>query len=308
MPGPAFPSTIPTLSGDVLTINRLLQSPTLVQRRLRDLADRKFIADQLLTGSVEATGGAVAYEVSESIETDRDPSAVAPGAEYERALATVSAAQVAAVTKYGQDVPITDESIGRYKMNYVERSMRKSVNRTVRYVDTVALAAVASAVTQTQAAAFAWNLSTADPFLDIMLADATVDDLGEGYETNAVFLTATLYARLVANQKVIAGLRRESSNTVTETGEVLSIAGKKLVSVPSARMPSGVSVLLADTNSLGAIAYETIPSPEYQGAASGIQSWIRRDPTANDSWLLRTRRSFVPIVQEPASSVKITGA
>jgi hypothetical protein len=79
MPGPAFPPTVPTLSGDVLTINRLLQSPTLVQRRLRELADRKFIADQLLTGSVEATGGAVAYEVSESIETDRDPSAVAPG-------------------------------------------------------------------------------------------------------------------------------------------------------------------------------------------------------------------------------------
>jgi hypothetical protein len=226
MPGPAFPPTVPTLSGDVLTINRLLQSPALVQRRLRELSDRKFIADQLLTGSVEATGGAVAYEVSESIETDRDPSAVAPGGEYERAQSTTGAAQIASVTKYGQDVPITDESVGRYKMNYVERSMRKSVNRTVRFVDTVALAAVASAVTQTQAAVAAWSSASADPFLDIMLADSTVDDLGEGYETNAVFLTAILYARMVANQKVIAGLRRESSNTVTETGEVLASPGR----------------------------------------------------------------------------------
>src|SRR4051794_39687055 len=228
MPGPAFPATIPTLSGDVITINRLLSSPALVQRRLRELSDRKFIADLLLTGTVEATGGAVAYEVSESIETDRDPSSVSPGGEYERALSTTGAAQIAAVTKYGQDVPIVDESIGRYKMNYVERSMKKSINRTSRFVDTLALAAVASAVTQTQGAVATWSSASADPFRDIMLADSIVDDLAEGYETDAVFVTSTLYAYLVSNQKVIAGLRRESSNTVTETGEVLAIANKRL--------------------------------------------------------------------------------
>lgn len=308
MPGPAFPPTVPTLSGDVLTINRLLQSPTLVQRRLREIADRKFIADFLLPNDVEATAGAVAYEVSESIDTDRDPSAVAPGGEYEGALAPTGAAQLANTTKYGQDVPITDESIGRFRMNYVERCMRKSVNRTIKFVDTLCLAAVASAVTQTQAAVAAWSGATADPFRDVMLADGIVDDLGEGYETDALFVTTTLYAYLVSNQKVIAGLRRESSNTVTETGDVLKIANKKLVSVPTARMPSGVTAILVDTGSLGSKGYENIPSPEYQGPASGIQSFIRRNPKANDSWLIRTRRSTVPIVQEPASSVKITGA
>ena len=235
-----YPPTAPTLSGDVLSINRFLNSPTMVHRRLRTIAEQRFVADVLLTGRVQATGGAIAYEVSESIYTDRDPSPVAPGSAYTRALATGGTAALANVTKYGQDVPITDEAIGRQNLQAVERAMQKSVNRTVSFVDTLTLAAINSAVTQTQAAAAAWSSGSADPFLDVMLADSVVQDLTQGYDTDTLVLTVTLYARLVANQKVISDLRRESSNTVTESGEVLAIAGKTLRPVPTSRMPSGV--------------------------------------------------------------------
>jgi hypothetical protein len=302
-----YPPTAPTLTGDVFTVNRFLNQPTIVHRRLRTIAEQRFVADVLLTGRVLASGGAIAYEVSESIYTDRNPSAVAPGGEYELALATGGTAALANVTKYGQDVRITDEAIGRQNINAVERAMSKSVNQTVAYVDTITLAAIASAVTQTQAAAAAWSSGSADPFLDVMLADSVVQDLTQGYETDTLALTVTLYARLVANQKVIAGLRRESSNTVTESGEVLQIAGKTLRPVPTSRMPAGVGAMLLDSSQLGALGYEDIPSPEYQGSADGIQSWIRRDPNATDSWLLRTRRTVVPFIQEPGAAIKLTG-
>lgn len=304
-----YPPTAPTLSGDVLTVNRFLNSPTMVQRRLRTLAEQRFVASVLLTGEIEATGGAVAYETSESIYTDRNPSAVAPGGEYELALATGGVAALANVSKYGQDVRITDEAIGRQRMQAAERAMTKSVNQTVAFVDTLALSAIAAAVTQTQAAAAAWSSGSADPFLDVMLADAVVSDLAQGYETDTLVLTVTLYSRLVANQKVIAGLAREAGNgnVVTATGEVQKIAGKVLRPVPAARMPAGVGAMLVDSQQLGALAYENIPSPEYQGAANEVQSWIRRDPNATDSWLLRTRRTVVPVVQEPNAGIKITG-
>ncbi|HNX48671.1 MAG TPA: hypothetical protein PKL08_00785 [Thermoanaerobaculaceae bacterium] len=302
-----YPPTAPTLSGDVLTVNRFLNSPMMVQRRLRTIADQRFVSPVLLTGSIEASGGAVAYEQSESIYTDRSPSAVAPGGEYELALATGGVAALANVTKYGQDVRITDEAIGRQRMAAAERAMVKAVNQAVAFVDTLSLAAIAAAVTQTQAAAFAWNNASADPFLDVMLADAVVSDLAQGYDTDTLVLTVTLYSRLVANQKVIAGLAREGSNVVTESGEVKMIAGKVLRPVPAARMPAGVGAMLIDSTALGALAYENIPSPEYQGAANETQSWIRRDPAATDSWLLRVRRAVVPIVQEPSCGVKITG-
>lgn len=305
-----YPPTAPTLAGDVVTVNRFLDSPALVQRRLRTIAEQRFVSPVLLTGSVEATGGAVAYETSESIYTDRSPSAVAPGGEYELALATGGVAALATVAKYGQDVRITDEAIGRQRMAAVERAMTKSVNQSVAFVDTLCLSAIAAAVTQTQAAAAAWSSGSADPFLDVMLADAVVSDLAQGYETDTLVLTVTLYARLVANQKVISGLAREASNqgnVVTASGDIQMIAGKVLRPVPAARMPAGVGVMLVDSTQLGSLAFETIPSPEYQGGPNEIQSWTRRDPNATDSWLLRTRRSVVPIVQEPQAGIKITG-
>lgn len=304
-----YPPIAPTLTGDVLTINRFLTSPTQVARRLRDISDQAFVADVLLTGRVQASGGAIAYEQAETIYTDRAPASVAPGAEYERALAPGGTALLAKVTKYGQDVKLTDEAIGRMGTTSVDRVLQKIVNRTVSFVDTIALAAIAAAVTQTQAAAFAWNTANADPFLDLMLAQAQVEELTEGYAPDTVVVTSTLYARLVANAKVISGLGRESSNTITNNGEVSRIAGLALRAVPSSRMPAGVTAMILDTSQLGSLGFEDIPSPEYTGdARTGIESWVRRDPAATDSYLIRGRRPVVPIVQEPGAAVKITGA
>jgi len=78
--------------------------------------------------------------------------------------------------------------------------------------------------------------------------------------------------------------------------------------VPVARMPAGIAALVLDTQQLGSLGYENIPSPEYQGnPATDVQSFSRRDPAATDSWLIRGRRPVVPIVQEPTCGVKITG-
>ena len=302
-----YPPVAPVLNGDFQTIHRFLKDPAMVQRRLRELADMRFIADTLLTGSVEATGGAVAYDVNESIYTDRDPSPVAPGGEYERALATGGTAALANVTKYGQDVPIVDEAIGRQKMNAVDRAMKKAINRAVAYIDTITLAAIAAAVTQTQTAVASWSSGTADPLADVQLAVAQVLDLTDGFEPDTLVLTNTLYARLTSNTKVLSGLEREGSSQITATGQIKTIGGLIVRPAPASRMPAGIGAIVLDSGQLGDLAWENIPSPEYQGSPDGVQSWIRRDPSATDSWLLRVRRTAVPIVREPSSAVKLTG-
>jgi hypothetical protein len=306
-----YPPLAPTLSGDVLTINRFLSSPAMVQRRLRTLAEQEFVADVLLTGKVKASGGAIAYGISESLYTDRVPESIRAGSEYPRGLAPTGAAALANVTKWGQDVKVTDEEIGRTQnMQPVERSMLKVVNQLVQQVDTVCLAAIAAAVTQTQAAVATWaTIATADPLLDLQLAASIAEDLAQGYKPDTVVMTKTLYARLTSNRNLIAGLQRESNSTVTTDGNIQTIGGLAVRSVPAARMPSGTTVMVLDSAQLGAIGYEEIPSPEYTGdPANGIESWVRRDPDANDSWLIRGRRPVVPVIQEPASAVKVTGA
>lgn len=303
-----YPPAAPTLSSNVLTISRFLNSPTTVQRRLRTLAENRFIADVLLSGRYEVSGGALLYEQSETIYTDKAPEAVNAGAEYPRSPATPGPAALAGVVKWGQDVPITDEHVKRYGRRAVDVSLTKITNYIVKQVDTVALAVIAAAVTQTAAAigGGTWAGASADPLLDLLLAAAAIRANDQGYEPDVAVMSDISYARLIGNAKVISGLSRESNTSVTMTGDVLTIAGLKIL--PTNNLPVASTCFIMDTTMTGGLGYERLESPEYQGdPANGVESWIRRDPDANDQWIVRGRRPIVPVVQEPLAIYKITG-
>src|SRR5438045_8877148 len=112
MPG-AYPAAPPTLSGDLETISRFLQSPAQVLRRLRTFADLRFVSDQLLTQRFRSQGGAVLYEQSEPFVTDRAVEAVSPGASYPYASLPTGTAAIAAIQKGGQRGLLTDEEVTR---------------------------------------------------------------------------------------------------------------------------------------------------------------------------------------------------
>jgi hypothetical protein len=303
-----YPPAAPTITGDLITISRFLNSPAAVSRRLRTLAENRFISDTLLTGRYQVQGGSILYEQTESIFTNRPPEVVNPGAEYPRSAASPGTAAMASVFKWGQDVPVTDEHVGRYGRRAVDVAMLKIVNFIVKQVDTISLTAIATAVTSNAAATGGsnWSGATADPLLDLMLAKAAIISLDQGYDPDTVVVSDTAYARLVSNSKIIAGLQRESDTSITRTGDVLSIAGLRIL--PTNNLPVAGNAFVVDSSMLGGLAYERIPSPEYTGdPANGVESMTRRDPAANDQWIVRGRRPVVPIIQEPGAGFKITG-
>jgi hypothetical protein len=303
-----YPPAAPTITGDNITISRFLNAPAQVQRRIRDLALNRFIADVVLSGRFQVQGGSLLYEQSESQYTSRAPEAVNAGSEYPRASAAPGPAALASVTKWGQDVPITDEHITRFGLTAVNKSLLKVTNYLIRQVDSLGLAAIAAAVTATQAAVATWpTTATANILLDIELAVAKIVALDQGYEPDYLITTDEGYARIVADRNLLAGMTRESrGSTPTETGEFLSIAG--LIPLATNNMPVGVKAIVLDSTMLGGLAYENIESPEYNGdPANGVESWTRRDPDANDQWLVRGRRPVVPVVLEPGAGCVITG-
>jgi hypothetical protein len=303
-----YPPAAPTISGDVITISRFLNSPAAVSRRLRTLAENRFISDTLLSGRYQVQGGSILYEQTESIFTNRPPEVVNPGAEYPRSAATPGTASMASVFKWGQDVPVTDEHVGRYGRRAVDIAMLKIVNYLVKQVDTICLTAISAAVTATAAATGGgnWSGGTADPLLDIMLAKAAIVSLDQGYDPDTVVMSDVAYARLVANSKIVSGLQRESDASITRSGSVLVIAGLRIL--PTNNLPTASAAFVVDSQMLGGIAYERIPSPEYTGdPANGVESFTRRDPSSNDQWIVRGRRPVVPIIQEPGAGYKITG-
>jgi hypothetical protein len=299
-----YPPAAPSLSGDVLTISRFLNSPTAVARRLRTIAENRFISDVLLSGRVE--GSSILYETDESIYTSDAPRVVAPGAQYPRTLSPTGTAAVANPVKWGQEAPITDEEVGRFRGQAVERTLQKIVNYLVYTVDTATLATITSGVTQSIAALANWNATTGNPILDLLRAKATIRALNKGYEADTVACDDFAFAYIVGNFNVLATMAREQNQTASMTGSLVELAGLRILATPN--LPTTGTAIVVDSTALGSMGYERIPSPEYTGdPANGVETLTRRDPVSNDSWLVRGRRPVVGFVQEAGAGCKITG-
>lgn len=306
MPG-AYPPAPPTLSGDLLTIHRLLQSPTMLRRRLRTIADLRFVADRILTGRFRTTGGAISFEQSEPIVNTRAVEAVAPGSEYPRDTPGEGTTALAAVSKWGQAVSLTDEKLKRsvYMGQELNRALIKAANTVISKVDRLATSAVASAVTATSAASAAWNAASPALFRDVEVAAAKIVDLNQGYNPNTVLMSTTKYAMLVTDPAIAALRRREASDNPIYGGDIDRLGKYEIISTAASNLPSD-DVWVFDRDQLGGMADETDVDPGYATMDNGLQYKTKRIDE-RDAWDIWARRITVPIVQEPGAAIRITG-
>lgn len=306
MPG-AYPPAAPTLAGDLITIHRLLQSPTMLQRRLRTLAELRFVADRILTGRYRSTGGAIAYEMSEPIVNARAIESVAPGGEYPRDVSADGTAALAAVAKWGQAVQLTDEKLKRsvYMGREVNRALIKTANTVISKVDKLTTAAVASAVTNTVAASAAWTSASPALFRDVEMGAAKIVDLNQGYNPNTVLMSTTKYALLITDPAIASLRRREASDNPVYGGTIERLGKYEIIATAAANLPSD-DVWVFDADQLGGMADESEVDPGYASMENGLQYKTKRidERDAFDIW---ARRITVPIVQEPGAAVKLMG-
>lgn len=302
-----YPPAAPTISGDNITISRFLKDPHLIARRLRELAEQRFIADVLLTGRYDAEGGSITYEQNESIYADRAPEAVAPGAEYPLTSISEGPAQVAKTVKWGRDTEVTDEAIARRKMDPVNKAMKKMVNQMVRTVDAVALSAIASQVTQTSDASAPWDAGTPAILRDVLRVVAQIRSLNEGYEPDIIVVDDLTWANVMSDDKIASLLKREDGLAPIYTGNFPEIAGLRFLPTPNLPVPDAAFVV--DSTQLGGMADEKLGGPGYAsagGSIPGVEVKTIRDDD-NDKYRLRSRRVTVPVVLEPNAAWKITG-
>lgn len=289
-----YPPAAPSLSGDTLTISRFLNSPTLVQRALRTLAQNRFIADTLLQGRPGVSGGAVLVETSETIFADRNPQAIEPGSEFPLSTVSTGLGQLLAVSKWGLDTVVTDEAILRQGFNPVDRALMKLVNSVVRQVDTVAMLAIRTALTTTAAAAGTWDTSTT-LVREIAVAKATIMALNQGYDPDTLVISDLKAAHLTSNATALGILPRESrtDNPIVVKGLLSEILGLDILVTPN--LPVATEAYVVDRKVLGGMAEET-----------PLTSKSIREELL-ERWRLRAKRTVVPYVQEPGAGVRITG-
>lgn len=294
-----YPAGPPTFSADTVTINRFLNSPTAVATRVNEIANQRFISDFILTSRQDVSGGAIVFDQDDPLYTDRPVEAISPGAEYPLAGVGSGTPQAVRVTKWGQDVPITDEKIKRSNFSPVEKAFKTIVNQIVKQVDSLALSLIASQVTATQAAPVTWSTDGAKILRDIMLAKSKVIGLNKGYDPDVIVVDDATWAILASDDKLSTLMAREDKGNAVYTGEFRTIAG--LTILPTPNLPAAGAWII-DTNALGGIGDEKL-GEGYAGDIVETKS-IRDDN--NDQWRIRGRRVCVPYVNEPGAAIKIT--
>lgn len=300
MSGYSYPPPAPEISGDVETINRFLQNPALIARRLRTLLEQRYISDALLKGRFQVVGGAVSYETGEPIGTDENPKAVAPGSDYTLVNLSSGPASIAKTTKWGQDALVTDEAIKRLKRNPVDRGFTKLANQSVKHVDTVSMSAITSAVAGASTTVGA-ALAVADAeqiLIAFMKAKAEIIALNEGYMPDTVALDDVSHA-IIMGKFIAAGyLPREAANGPIVTGDFPDLQGLTWLATPNGIANAG---LIVDSEQLGGMADEDLGGPGYVKVAGvGVETKAIREDN-EDRWRLRARRVTVPVILEPAA-------
>lgn len=301
-----YPAAAPTLSGDTLTISRLLQNPAFIARVLRTFRNLRFVSDQILTQRFRSSGGAVLYDQSEAIVSDRAVEAVAPGSEYPFANLPTGAAAVAAIVKWGQKTRLTDEEIARsvFAGQAISRNLQKVVNSVIKQVDAVSMAAIQSAAADTATAGI-WDHATAatrKPLDDILLAVQRIEDRNQGYVPDTLVVSPKGYTYLMLNEFIAALRRRETTDNPIYTGMIETVANLTVLKTPAL----STTALVLDSTALGGMADELDGAPGYAVADLAVQvKSIRKDDL--DAWDLQGRRKTVPVVQETGAVEEITG-
>lgn len=309
---PQYPVAAPSLSGDVLSINRFLKDTPWVARALRSVADEQFVSDKILTGQFWTESGSIGYEQNEGIYADRSPKAVPPGGEYPITPISTGPAATANVVKWGNDALLTDELISRQRYNVVERAFRKLMNSHIQTIDSIALSAIVSAVTQNTAAIASWKAASGVKILrDLMRAHTEILKLKQGYNPNLVFVEPDVFANVVSDDELMKLLPRETGGVSQSpiaaglnSSFMRQIGGFTFVTSPNA--PITGQALLVDTSVFGGFADERLASPDYVQTENGLQVQSIRDKDV-DGWRIRARRITVPVILEPAAAWRITG-
>ncbi len=144
-----FPLGPPSISGNQITVDTMLNQPTRITRMIADLTLQRFIADRIFASGGGVTGGAVVYDLVEQNELypDRDVERVAPGVEFPLITSERLAPKVAQVEKWGGKFFYTDEARDRNDVAVFQNQIRKLANTFVRKVNARSIDVLEAAIT-----------------------------------------------------------------------------------------------------------------------------------------------------------------
>jgi hypothetical protein len=151
MPTFEYPLALPTVSGQTVSVDAMLQNPSRITRYLSDLALRGYWADQVFSGGGSVQGGAIVYNQLVTNELfvapGRDVMNVEPGAEFPIVTFDRPVPLVKPVEKFGGKFFITDEARDRNDPQMLQQGTQRLANTINRRIHDNAVAELDAQIT-----------------------------------------------------------------------------------------------------------------------------------------------------------------
>jgi hypothetical protein len=297
-PEPVNP-LLPSVDGTEMTVDFLLNNPTVVTRIVADLTMRNFFLDRIFGSGGEVEGGAVLYDQANFLDTylNRDVERITPGAEAPIVSGVRTAPLVAQVEKFGGKFPTVDEARRRNRQSTYNNNLRRLANTIVRKMNQRGMAELAAAITAysrtgsgvSWADALALTMTTRTaammPMRDISAAQKALENLEMDVE----------YDTLIVNPQESDVLRVLYGSELDETLADNGI--NELISTP--RQTAGTAKLLAG----GQVGELRLEEP--------LRTWTADEkvsaPTMVEQTWTQTLVNPVMYVTDPYAILEITG-
>lgn len=210
-----YPLDPVAVSGTLITLDQYVQNPTVITRRVAEIAAQRFYAHKIFSPGPNVSGGAYLFERPNPLLTDlyaaRRTQEIAPGAVVPLLTFTRGVPMVAVPRKIGGKFKLEKEERRRNDPGLVEDAITQMANTISRDMEIMALSelnAVISATSRTfaasttlaTAAAVTFSTKTAanQPSADIARLVATVDTEERGHVLDSVIYNSMDWATLVS--------------------------------------------------------------------------------------------------------------
>jgi hypothetical protein len=290
---PVHPLAPPSLSGNNITVDLMLNNPTRITRMIMDLTLQRFIADRIFASGGGVSGGAVIYDevTANELYTARDVQRVEPGAEFPVITSERLQPKVAPVEKWGGKVWVPDEARDRNQTATFTNKIRQLANTQVRKINQRAIETLEESISDSgqtmsgvdwsavvtggssQSNASLW------PARDFAMVNALAeqDELGVSYTLWLVNPMDMLQLQIVYGE----GL-----------GSLLQRLGQSIYA--SNRVPPGKAYVVAE----GQVGEMRVEKP------LGTETW--REPGRERTWVQSSVRPLM-FVQNPYAVLEVTG-
>jgi hypothetical protein len=184
MAGPAIIPIVSATDGPRVTVNDLINNPTVIPRRILEIAANQFVADSILRNTGANNSGVVEFFASTPLFANTGAAIRQEFGEYQLVTTSQGTPSVVATVDRGLGILVSDEMRNRNKMDLVNTQLMQ-VNNTLRRDWDAAFMALflANPSVQTFAVATAWATSTTIR-QDILRAEKLVSQATTGVQTN----------------------------------------------------------------------------------------------------------------------------